>query len=110
MQIRDEVPCRPGHGDGVAAASVAGVEERARAVVGADPGERGDPRQNRGRVGDRHAPDVSVVAVAGFKDDGGTTRAAAFEVELAAAADIDPTRYRPHGRLPQRGRGAGSGL
>ena len=72
-------------------------------------GERGDPGQDRRRVGDRRAPDVGIVAVAGFKDDGGTARAAACEVELAATADSDPPCEGAIGR-DVGGRGDGSGL
>jgi hypothetical protein len=82
-----------GLGDGVAAAEGVLVEHRSRAVVGADAGKGSNPGQDqrpaRGGLKQVGTPGVAAVAVAGDEDHRRTAFAAARQVHVAAAADVD---------------------
>ena len=89
VQLLDDGLGRPRHGNGIAAALMIAVEDRARPIVGTDAGESGDALQHRRLFGvEIDAPDVGVVAVARHQDHGGVAGATALEIE-AASADID---------------------
>ena len=86
VQVSDDVARGARHGHGITAAAVIEVEDRARAVVGADAGEGGHSRQHRGlrRSGGEtgSVPVVGVVAGAGLEDHGGTALTAAHQIQL----------------------------
>ena len=89
VQLLDDGLGRPRHGNGIAAALVIAIEDRAWPIVGTDAGEPGNALQHRRLFGiEIDAPDVGVVAVTGYQDDRGGAGAAALEVE-AASTDID---------------------
>ena len=89
VQLADDRVGGSGHRHPIALAAMRRVENRARAIVGADPREAGEGRHDHGLPGftlDR--PDFGSVAIAGDQNDDRAAGATAFQ-EDPARADLD---------------------
>jgi len=99
VEVSNGVQGGPRHGDRVAAALAdVVVEERHGpwSIIGANTGESGHARENhrprRPGLVEVLAPDPGGAAVASFKDDRRTARAAALYVQPAATPNVNEAR------------------
>src|SRR5439155_16115914 len=75
------------------------IEKRSRPVIGANPREPGNLRKNgadsRLKLG---APNIGIISITRLENHRWAARATAFQVHLAASADVDET-----GKLSEAG-------
>lgn len=95
VEIGDNILCGARHRNGVATAEMGVVEDGPRTVIRADTRNGTNAGQYHRRTGFAlYAPNIRVVAIAGFENDDGAAGAAAFEIHLASANINEPGKVR----------------
>ena len=95
VKISDNILCGARHRNRVATAEMGVVEDGPRTVIRGDTRNGTNAGQYHRRTGFAlYAPNIRVVAIAGFENDDGAARGATFEIHLASANVNEPGKVR----------------
>src|SRR6476469_642995 len=89
VKIGHEVACGARHRGGRAPAQMICIEKRARTVIGANPRELGNLRENGIHSGLKlRTPNVAIISVTRLENHRRAAGASALEIHLASSADV----------------------